>query len=65
MKKIIFISLFAIIVSVSLIFIFLNKKEEKFYLEDKYYGKNNLNTIDSENLKKLEEKKENFIVYVH
>lgn len=65
MKKIFFVISIFIIVIISLILIFSNKKIEKFYLEDEYYNKSTLINIDSKKLKKLEEKKESFLIYVH
>jgi uncharacterized protein YcfL len=39
--------------------------KEKFYLEDSYYGNNKLVEINSEDLKKLEEDKKDFVLFVY
>ena len=39
--------------------------KEKFYLEDNYYGDNKLIEINNEDLKKLEEDKKDFVLFVY
>lgn len=39
--------------------------KEKFYLEDNYYGDNKLVEINNEDLKKLEEDKKDFVLFVY
>lgn len=60
-KKYLIILCFLIILLLSGLFLFCNKK---FYLEPKYYGKSNLIDIDLSRIEKLIEDKENFGVFV-
>ncbi len=43
----------------------INKKEKVFYLENNYYGKNNMTEININELNKLIDNKESFVVFVY
>lgn len=68
-KKIIIclgVLLVLLIVVVSVIIFNNNPKiEEPFYLEEKYYEKNDITEISNDELNKLVDKKESFVVFVY
>ena len=53
-----------LIVAVMLLLVGCGSKE-KFYLEDSYYGDNKLIEINNDDLKKLEEDKKDFVLFVY
>lgn len=61
------------VISVIILFIFvtfaiiynIKTTSNKFYLESKYYSNSKIVDIDNNQLKKLEEKKESFVVFVY
>ncbi len=64
-KKIIICFAALILLIVICLLIFINKPVEKFYLEDKYYGNNNLTEIDIKTLNKLIDDKESFGLFIY
>lgn len=67
MKKKILIVI-SIIVCISLFLILYgvnNKKIDSFYIEDKYYNKGEFIEVNSSDVKKIINKEESFILYVH
>ena len=66
MKKVILIIIsILIIVSLSLLGYFLYKEKASFYLEDKYYNNPLSEELELNDIKKLMDNKESFIVFVH
>lgn len=53
-----------LIVAIMLLLVGCGSKE-KFYLEDSYYGDNKLIEINNDDLKKLEEDKKDFVLFVY
>ena len=64
-KKIIICFAALILLIVICLLIFVNRPVEKFYLEDKYYGNNNLTEIDIKTLNKLIDDKESFGLFIY
>ena len=67
MKKKVTISLLILFLISILIanILIINKKEKVFYLENSYYGKNNMTEININELNKLIDNKESFAVFVY
>lgn len=66
MKKKVIIGFVALILLIVIcLLIFINKPVEKFYLEDKYYGNNNLTEINVKTLNKLIDDKESFGLFIY
>lgn len=67
MKKKMIICFFSIFVVaiILIIVLFTNKSKETFYLENKYYGTNNITEINIEKLNNLINEKESFVVFVY
>ncbi len=65
MKKIILICIPILIFIASLLFIITNKKVEKFYLEEQYYGNNTTTEIEFDELKKLIDNKKSFGIFIY
>ncbi len=65
MKKLLFLLISLVLISL-IIFLIVNIQREKaFYLDDEYYGDSSLIEIDSEGLKALEKDKKSFVVFVY
>lgn len=64
MKKKGLMIMLIILIVICFLIILLNKKE-KFYLEDKFYGSNELITIDGKELENLINSKDSFGVFVY
>lgn len=56
--------LFVLFVTISVI-LFINKREKAFYLEDSYYGTNDMIELKNDELNKLIDKKESFAVFIY
>ena len=66
MKKKLFIIIpLIILIIISLIFILKKDKNEKFYLEDKYYNSKEVVQIDKAKYEDLVKNKESFVVFVY
>lgn len=67
MKKKVFIILSIVFIFIIIAFGFqgIYKSEKPFYLEDKYYGKNNITEIKIDELNQFIEKKESFAVFIY
>lgn len=48
-----------------IIIVIKNMSAQKFYLEDKYYGNSNFNTIETDDLNKLIDNKESFALFIY
>ncbi len=64
-KVIICISIIFILIITIGIILLTNKREKPFYLEDKYYGTNNMTEIKMDDLNKLIDKKESFAIFIY
>lgn len=66
MKKIYLLIPLTIVLIVGIIFIYMNNiRDEKFYLEDKYYGTGEFIDVNKEELESIIKDKENFLLYTY
>lgn len=64
-KVVIFLSILIVLFVTIIAILLTNKGEKTFYMEDKYYGTNNMTEIKIDELNKLIDKKESFAVFIY
>lgn len=64
-KVIICLSVIAILIISIVVILFNNKSTSPFYLENNYYGKNNMTEIKMDELNHLIDKKESFAIFIY
>ena len=64
-KAVICLSILFVLIIITIVILLSNKGKNTFYLEEKYYGTNNMTEIKIDELNQLIEKKESFAVFTH
>lgn len=64
-KAVICLSILFVLIIITIVILLSNKGKNTFYLEEKYYGANNMTEIKIDELNQLIEKKESFAVFIY